>query len=1399
LTRSQIKLIKHYVIYPSESLIREWIEYFNTDTASHTLSKTSFLEQQIMSNDVSNVNLNYMTGAEPNVKSWQLRTTPMTGTYNRVFDSNDQFDCPYDTNGGTCTQNTYAFSSEIYIPWFSLWNRTNQDGVYIGFDYFGRWNAHTGTQSGGKISLSLSIDNYSKVLAPSTVVESPKAFAGVYKTDLDDMTNRLIDWQYRYMWDYTREPYFAAIRMLGYWYKGTSIFGGPWDQEGAFQKIFGLVDHMRSVGADTYHRDFGWWDRAGDWNGPDFKQSGDYLAKYGMKQLIYYFAYNADPASQVRSANPSWFSNSACANTMDMSIPAAESWMKNLLVNNAVKWGDYQWRNDACFITDTTASNGAQLLGQDQAFRRIIQYFLDQQPNSAFQAVNGGGFHIGYDYMRLSTSSSFTDNSGFNEQYYASALFPVDKLSGIPDAWDPANCGASYNTLLMFNPDFTGDTSDPTKLECMRKLVDKYHYLKQQNVVGRWVKQYHPHGTDNDLNWFERLSSDGNRGILIYKGTGSASAVTVYPKGLNSTTTYDVRYQITAGSTSRTGSDLMTNGITLPSISEGEIIYLGLPGIPERGVDTAAPTVPASLTVSRGVNMNYPGIELNWSPGSDNNWVSYYEIFRNGASIGKVSKGTYYFDHQVGATENATYAVRTVDGQGNVSSQRTVSGTGTGYTITDDAIGGAINYDVSWIHSTGASEPYGGTISSLCGKDGCPFSSTQGANQWYFQDYVNGNWNNISAFNPSGYLGQLEWHDPTGGFVWPSGEHPGPNNDTARAWQAPTSGVIDITSHVAKMVSGGNGVVVKITKNGTTIWGPVTIAGNDTTGVDANVSGVTVAQYDAIRFEINNNGDSGSDATVWFPTIQYQYVANAGFTNTQGANQWYYQDNVNGSWKNMTVYTPGGYLGQPEWHNSTGGYVWPSGEHPGPNNDTARAWQAPTSGVIDITSHVAKMVSGGNGVVVKITKNGTAIWGPMTIAGNDMNGVDANITGVPVAQFDVIRFEINNNGDWNVDSTVWNPAILYRSVANTGFSSTQGAKQWNYQDQVNGNWHDITAYNLSGYLGQPEWHDSTGGFVWPTGQHPGQANDTARTWTAAGSGFVDITSHVAKMTAGGNGVIVKITKNGTTVWGPVTIAGSDTTGVDANVTGIAVSPSDKIRFEINNNGDWSFDATTWNPSIKFSASKYAEYTFSGNQVTLYTKLGPDEGTALVYVDGAISTTIDLYAPDEGWNVPIFSKSWNTSGSHTIRIEPTGSKNSKSSGTSIYVDGFQVDTGSVAITETISTTGSGWSSVTDSRASGGSTVTSKTAGDYAQFTFTGKQVSWIGRSCSSCGVADVYIDGVFATRVDTYGWRGADIWQAPVFQKSWASSGNHTIKIVVTGTKNLDASDNNVYIDSFQVK
>jgi hypothetical protein len=584
------------------------------------------------------------------------------------------------TGNGGGGGGSYGFrpGSATYAPWYGLFSRDTGEGLFVGWDYFGHWTSAFSPAEDDSIAVELKVAGHKQTLAPGASFSTPKAFLGLFRDDLDNAGNECLDWQYRYLWDYTRDGWFPAIRMLGYWYNGTGWgqsgvgwTGGQPDLQSTFLKVFRVADLMRYVGADVYHRDWGWWDRAGDWNGPDFRTTIQYLRKSDMGQLIYAFLYTVDPQSKVARAHPDW----VLGGTLDMSRPEVVQFMKSQLDDFVARWGNFEWRNDSFF---TAARNGddTPMLAQDQGFRQLMREFLDRYPQCAFQAVNGGGNYGGYDYTRFASAFSFSDGAvGPLRNYYAALLFPPDKTSDIPDIWNPNDYAkATWRGLLCINFDMTGDTWDPAKLEGLRELVDIYHYLQAQGVVGRWVRVHRPViiGDDPTL-YFQRLSRDQRRGLIIPKHP-APGPVTIKPKGLLPAEPYLVSFHESTQTETRTGAELMKEGVRLEKMAPGELIYLNLPLHPGSRLDTEPPSAPTQITKATNENMGYPGVELSWKPATDNNWISCYEVFRNGTPLDKVAKGAFYFDHSAGADLAARYEIRAVDGAGNPSATATATG-----------------------------------------------------------------------------------------------------------------------------------------------------------------------------------------------------------------------------------------------------------------------------------------------------------------------------------------------------------------------------------------------------------------------------------------------------------------------------------------------------------------------------------------------------------------------------------------------------------------------------------------------------------------------------------------------------------------------------------------------------
>ena len=739
---SRIQVTKNYVIYPEESIIQEWAGVKNISGQDLTLADPYFLQMQILQKQVSQLDFSYMTGGMCFWGSWILKTQPLTPTYARNFNASDDPEC---LPGQPCPKG-WSMGNSIYAPIYIFHDRATKSGVFVGWDYLGRWASYIGNYNGSPVNVGLKVAAYKKALTPGSSEETPMAFTGVFNGDLDEMGNQILDYQYRYKWDYTREKYFPAIQMLGYWWNGAADFdpkhpGMDVDPLSTYRKVFHIADTMRYVGGDRYWRDYGWWDIAGDWNGPDYNSTRRYLDKYGMTQTIYTIVYDAEQGSHVVTNHPDWLiyrgGSFAGQYILDQTKPGVIDHELGILQNEVSKWGDFEWRKDDAPLHDVKGDY-TPMLDQDWNFRKLLKTFLDRNPGNSFHGCNGGGNDLGYEVLRMADAWQYSDGCvGRYRVYYTSYLFPPDKLVNQPDNWDPEKYDKSVWRGLLWNSfPMTGDTLDPDKLEGLRLLVDIYHYLAYKGVVGRWVKIYHPAVTGDDPSWYlQRMSRDNQRGIVIpahsgkspstiYHQDGSYSTgttekqgapgqVTIYPKGLLPTVKYNVSYQESQTSDDRLGSDLMAKGITFQKLPEGELIYLNLPMHPGSSADKTPPTPPTQVVKRVGTNMDYIGVELNWNPATDNEWISYYEILRDGKPIDKVAKGTYYFDHSAGADPSARYEVQTVDGSGNVSEKAlAMGGAGAPSLVVDDASSDLKYTGKGWKHEERVSAAYNGTLSS---------------------------------------------------------------------------------------------------------------------------------------------------------------------------------------------------------------------------------------------------------------------------------------------------------------------------------------------------------------------------------------------------------------------------------------------------------------------------------------------------------------------------------------------------------------------------------------------------------------------------------------------------------------------------------------------------------------
>jgi alpha-amylase len=283
----------------------------------------------------------------------------------------------------------------------------------------------------------------------------------------------------------------------------------------------------------------------------------------------------------------------------------------------------------------------------------------------------------------------------------------------------------------------------------------------------------------------------------------------------------------------------------------------------------------------------------------------------------------------------------------------------------------------------------------------------------------------------------------------------------------------------------------------------------------------------------------------------------------------------------------------------------------------------------------------------------------------------------------------------------------------------------------------------------------------------------------------------------------------------------DTTGGTTTGT-TAFTRVEQNSSSVTYTGTWYANTGSFNSggsaALAENPGSRATFTFTGTAVSWIGYKDAWSGIANVYIDGALKTQVDGYSPSAQAQAVMFSVTGLSSGSHTVTVEAKGTKNPASHAAWIWVDAFDFasgTTGSGGTTGGGTGVGSGntggtftrveqtssavtytgtWYSNSGSFNSGGNAALAVNSGARATLTFRGTAVKWIGYRDAWSGIANVYIDGVLKSQVDTYASSAQA--QAVNFAITGLNSGNHTITIEATGAKDASARSAWVWVDAF---
>ncbi|MGD0113866.1 MAG: malectin domain-containing carbohydrate-binding protein, partial [Armatimonadota bacterium] len=729
--------------------------------------------------------------------------------------------------GAPYHQEIAGWSTCAFMPWMAFQRSSpSGDGWFLALEYLVNWRMVVERGASGPVTVSSAIPDLAAVrIKPGERIALPTVTIGAFSGDLDDMAARVYDWQYEYLWNYTNMDFYARPKWAVPWTFCAQNLQEQFGERLAYLDMD--ADLARAVGFEMLWDDAGWSAFPGwpddnyhtvfdsTYEGPDFSQTLRYLRKSGMNWLA-------------------WFTKRPPSGVMDTKVGS---------------WGNFEWRSDAVELPDWAS---------DGDLRNKVRHFLDSHPRCSFHTCSlGSSYSHTFEIQRYADTNYFADGGrGPQTNYYFSYVEPPDKWTDIIEPWstkgkyDPDKA----RQVLTMVP-FWGLHATPEDQEAIRRDLEIYRYLLQEGVAGRWSYTCHPEVTgDREFYYSQRTSRDRTKACIILKHM-APGPVTIFPRGLLSEHRYVVGLDSTRGTMIRTGADLMAHGIAIREQAPGELIYLGLPRRPRSGMDTTTPTAPGRVLARRETNLGHSGVAIYWSPGSDDTWVSYYEVRRGEAILGKVSTGTYFFDHSPGWDPSARYAVRTVDGDGNASEWSGAT---------------AIAHEPTTYHALGG-------LFSEQGREGWRAETTADSHTytpmaWIRPPKTSSADEGGTPNQPGGIEGL--WGGPGGAHIGRAWQQASSEVACVRTWVAPKAGTVRIVSRVMKewyRQDKGQPLRVRILHGGRQIWpksGWATVPLCDLAGLQHDLT-ADVAAGDAIRFVLDTGADPDNDIIAWMPRIIY--------------------------------------------------------------------------------------------------------------------------------------------------------------------------------------------------------------------------------------------------------------------------------------------------------------------------------------------------------------------------------------------------------------------------------------------------------------------------------------------------------------------------------------------------
>ena len=140
------------------------------------------------------------------------------------------------------------------------------------------------------------------------------------------------------------------------------------------------------------------------------------------------------------------------------------------------------------------------------------------------------------------------------------------------------------------------------------------------------------------------------------------------------------------------------------------------------------------------------------------------------------------------------------------------------------------------------------------------------------------------------------------------------------------------------------------------------------------------------------------------------------------------------------------------------------------------------------------------------------------------------------------------------------------------------------------------------------------------------------------------------------------------------------TNINMNLVNYSTTRIEQNNSKIKYSGSWlnysNSACSNGNEAYSYTASSFVAITFTGTGIRWISDSNASSGIAKVSIDGGAPITIDNYSNSSTFQKVAFEKLGLSQGTHTLKIEVTGTKNPSAKAANVVVDAFEIIDGNI---------------------------------------------------------------------------------------------------------------------------